>query len=65
MDEKTPKDPVFAYDEGQIKTSELAEAASPDTAGRRQATGINIVENPLMVNLQYFMLHSILWACRT
>ncbi|KAJ5482089.1 Major facilitator superfamily domaingeneral substrate transporter [Penicillium sp. IBT 31633x] len=48
MDEKTSRDPPPTYHEGQTKTSELDEAANPDSSGRRQAAGINIVQNPLM-----------------
>lgn len=50
MDEKTSRDPPPTYHEGQTKTSELDEAANPDSSGRRQAAGINIVQNPLMVS---------------
>jgi hypothetical protein len=52
MDEKTSKDAIARNESiPQTKETELVEAANPGEAPRRQAAGVNIVQNPLMVSL--------------
>ncbi|CAI7663973.1 unnamed protein product [Penicillium discolor] len=48
MDEKLSKDPPPHYEHAVPAKKELDEAANPDAPERRQAAGINIVQNPLM-----------------
>lgn len=52
MDEKSAKDPPPHYENAVSGKTELDEAANPGAPERRQAAGINIVQNPLMVSLQ-------------
>ena len=53
MDEKSSKEAPPRYEHvAQVNKTELDEAANPDAPEHRQAIGINIVQNPLMVNLQ-------------
>jgi hypothetical protein len=53
MEEKTPKEAPPHYEHAvQANKAELDEAANADAPERRQAIGINIVQNPLMVSLQ-------------
>ena len=52
MDEKSSKDPPPHYEHAIPPKKELDEAANPDAPERRQAAGINIVQNPLMVSLR-------------
>jgi hypothetical protein len=51
MEEKTSKEAPPHYEHVANK-AELDEAANADAPERRQAIGINIVQNPLMVSLQ-------------
>lgn len=52
MDEKSPKGDSPHYEHAIPAKTELVEAANPDAPERRQAAGINIVQNPLTVSLQ-------------
>lgn len=51
MDEKSSEGAAPHYEHAIPANKELDEAANPDAPERRQAIGINIVQNPLTVRL--------------
>jgi hypothetical protein len=63
MEEKI-KDAPPHYEHVVDTKKELDEAANPGAPERRQAIGINIVQNPLQVSLQLRIL-DLSWYCET